>query len=1206
MDMQSDFDRLLFFEHARKTAEATYANDPLDADNLTRWGGALIELSQFQNVPDSKKMIQDAISKLEEALLASQYFQQAVEVDPGNELYQKSLEVAAKAPELHVEIHKHGLGQQAMGTEPPSTSSSAKTSKKKNSDLKYDIFGWIILAVGIVAWVGLLQPYLCVAVMVVGLLKSVESTVLIHFDQAPPARSRFSTAVFRYSVVGSNGSNVCKNNGCSIYCELDGQTLRSCPADMIVLKNLTINQKHKFVLNATIQDGERNSSTYLWFIDTMPPTATIFSKQSYTNAEKIAIDVTFSEACTGQGGFKCMNSSNCDVIASGPAHVDASSLQIIKPDIKYNLNVIFSPRSIYAPVVIKMADNFCTDQAGNHFTRTNGSTFIVHLDRRPVQVDLWMSVASYELGINGVPRTVIATNKDKDLEIFLDFSSPIINSTEQILNALNVNSGKLIPTHSRSHGNRRFVFELKNISRTEIISVELLSCFNNWQDRNFCFPCCPNYLPLRFHKPWCRLEDKFTKEVEGGSLTRFEELSRALYSLTVLAISQNVSVIVPAGKVNDISGNLNLASNRLEVKHYSAPIISIALHSFMTVSILATSVAVAILSLSSANLGAMGTLATGGSNMVSSDPSMNLHGMVGHLQVFVLADWLSVSLPLEFSETTKGLRWLLPRGKLPWEKESSSIWPNHLYLSVAKLAAKMSGLSIGFPSHERAYHSYELTSTNISSYPQDGQHNVTVKNIPYGLSLDASEYFTYFLRGEPLSASTVVKRMENYTGWQDLGMNLFWLSVGGASLLIFHILTLVFLRWKTRTSFHGILSVPRFELFLLILMLPCISQSSAFAIRGGTTGGILTGVLLLAIPAGFILSVCLFLKISIFSGSFVQYKEVKHVQTKEPWYTTLWILFTGRPAIGKWFHREGLPSSFLSQFGILFENRKGPPLFVLVDQNDPNSIPKWIESGQSGIGRMRAAGSDDGNEETKVAMSKRLLGCAKSSYIIIDLLRRVGLGIVSGAYSSGGTSQSLFALAITLVQFFCLFTLKPFIRRGVHIVESVSLLSEAGIFALCTSLNGSNSIKESNLGYLMLAFLFLTFVSHIINEWKHWSRIILGSSQPKTGLAPVPPLSPEMMLRGRDTNAQRVDPLSAMTATVVPVLSPGSPGLNAIQMTGSSTAETTLRGQKAGEGKQFKGLKLEPKNEMKKLRELARASFSGGSKYEEGSTSYAL
>lgn len=140
-------------------------------------------------------MLLDAISKLEEAILvdpkkheaiwclgnahtsyafltpeqdeareyfnkAAQYFQQAVDEEPGNELYQKSLEVAAKAPELHSEVHKHGLGQQMTGTGPSTSSGSKSSKKKKSSDFKYDVFGWIILAVGIVAWVGFAKSQL--------------------------------------------------------------------------------------------------------------------------------------------------------------------------------------------------------------------------------------------------------------------------------------------------------------------------------------------------------------------------------------------------------------------------------------------------------------------------------------------------------------------------------------------------------------------------------------------------------------------------------------------------------------------------------------------------------------------------------------------------------------------------------------------------------------------------------------------------------------------------------------------------------------------------------------------------------------------------------------------------------------------------------------------------------------------------------------
>ena len=89
------------------------------------------------------------------------------------------------------------------------------------------------------------------------------------------------------------------------------------------------------------------------------------------------------------------------------------------------------------------------------------------------------------------------------------------------------------------------------------------------------------------------------------------------------------------------------------------------------------------------------------------------------------------------------------------------MWPNHLYQTETNLVMQESHLSIGVPYRKRAYHAYELNSTNFSSYSQEGHHfpteidpksgwlqgkqNITVKNIPYGLPLGSNEYFTYFL-----------------------------------------------------------------------------------------------------------------------------------------------------------------------------------------------------------------------------------------------------------------------------------------------------------------------------------------------------------------------------------------------------------------------------------------------------------------------------
>ncbi|PON52530.1 Mitochondrial import receptor subunit, partial [Parasponia andersonii] len=124
----------------------------------------------------------DAISKLEEALLvkpkkhdticllgkahgflalytpdldkateyfvkATEYIQQAIDMEPENELYRESLRTVDLIHEVRYQFYGDGLGYPGIVAAGPSSSSGSKTAKmKKTGNLGHEIYGWIFAA----------------------------------------------------------------------------------------------------------------------------------------------------------------------------------------------------------------------------------------------------------------------------------------------------------------------------------------------------------------------------------------------------------------------------------------------------------------------------------------------------------------------------------------------------------------------------------------------------------------------------------------------------------------------------------------------------------------------------------------------------------------------------------------------------------------------------------------------------------------------------------------------------------------------------------------------------------------------------------------------------------------------------------------------------------------------------------------------------
>eukprot|EP00276_Gloeochaete_wittrockiana_P010989 CAMPEP_0184656192 /NCGR_PEP_ID=MMETSP0308-20130426/15932_1 /TAXON_ID=38269 /ORGANISM="Gloeochaete witrockiana, Strain SAG 46.84" /LENGTH=202 /DNA_ID=CAMNT_0027093189 /DNA_START=71 /DNA_END=679 /DNA_ORIENTATION=+ len=172
---------------------AKCANDdkqrPDDPENLTVWGQCLMELCMFKSGEPTADLITLAVQKLEKAAelrpnspailaplaqalnmtgfnspdreTANRYFKLSVEkmrevvdLEPDNIEYKKTLENLMRAPEVHEQLLRSlesaAGGKGLLGQAPSGKSQSEAAKKKRRSELKYSILGYVVLALGLV------------------------------------------------------------------------------------------------------------------------------------------------------------------------------------------------------------------------------------------------------------------------------------------------------------------------------------------------------------------------------------------------------------------------------------------------------------------------------------------------------------------------------------------------------------------------------------------------------------------------------------------------------------------------------------------------------------------------------------------------------------------------------------------------------------------------------------------------------------------------------------------------------------------------------------------------------------------------------------------------------------------------------------------------------------------------------------------------
>ncbi|KAA8540802.1 hypothetical protein F0562_024765 [Nyssa sinensis] len=908
------------------------------------------------------------------------------------------------------------------------------------------------------------------------------SEVSLKFLKTPRTFSNLNSATFAFKVLTGANGDTCAN--CTTNCKLDDSIPSDCETGEVSYTGLQ-DGNHTFEVCTNRSQGV-GCASYNWIVDTVPPTAYVTSSTSFTNAPNISVNISFSEPCTGGGGFGCSSVNTCNILVYGAGRVIPTTFNILQPNLKFSLIVSLSSNIQFGRVILVMDTNFCTDKAGNKFTRTENSSFFVHFDRRSVFVNLRTHVPQRLLQLNGETRTVQATNNYKNLKVYLYFSVPVLNTSAEILKSLHTSQCSLLPISGNSLRNRRFGFQVEDISSVAIVTVSLDSNLTLSRQGTPVSPIAPVTFLYDSQRPAVRLSTtskmrtrkkkipiliKFMEPVfgfnsshisiSGGHLQSFTEVSRSIYAVKIQADDHVISVSVPENITADVAGNQNIASNVLQVRHYSVPVMSLVLSTFATAVFVVTSSAAGLLTVSTVSLQSVGAISRPSS--LTSDPARNLFRVAFHIQVFALSRWLEVKLPVEYYEFSRGLQWSIPYFYLPWE--------------TADMQPVMVGSSSPAQSHLYGSKNHD---SGIVNNVQPVEEHLDMATPVYGLPLTPMEYRSFFESQNIKPEAEYIMDPRNLNGWRDFNRSMFWLAVVGGSLILLHALLLFILKLRKKNSeikSYGALILPRFEIFLIILALPCICKASAALVTGGASSGVTVGTLLLGVAFFLLLALFLFLSIGITFGKLLQYKEVHREGQKFHWYQDIIRVTLGPGKRGQWTWKNQPNSVCLAILGPLFEDLRGPPKYML----------SQIAGGNQRKHGDRIITSDDETEDAEAPFIQKLFGILRIYYTLLESVRRVSLGIVAGVYSENWSSRTptITLLCITSFQLFFLVLKKPFIKKKVQLVEIISVSSEVGIFATCLVLleKEFSAGDQKKIGIFMLALFLIAFLAQMVNEW---------------------------------------------------------------------------------------------------------------------------